>query len=154
MSDKRFEIQGLDEALEELKFYPEKINSVTKKALKTAVQPVLKDIKSLAPSRSFARLVKYKLVKGGIKIGYFGSKTEGARGDEPPTWFKIYWNNYGTMDNRWKGHTFQQPVKKKSQGKSGVRFKLFFERATDKKENVVYNNFVKAVESEIEKLKK
>ena len=58
------------------------------------------------------------------------------------------------MDNRWKKHQFPQPVKKQSQGKSGVRFKLFFERATDKKENVVYNNFINAVESEIDKLKK
>ncbi len=149
-------IEGVDEALKVLNDYPSKINSVVRRSLRVAVKPVITSLKSQAPNSSFKKLVKYQFAKADIptiKFGFFSKEVRNDDSKKGLEWFKVYWNNYGTMWSRWKGHTFKTSVKAKNKDRIGVRFKLFFEKATSGKETIVYSEFQKAITTEANKLK-
>lgn len=150
------EIEGYEEALDTLEKYPNKINTIVKSAMRKAISPVLSDMKAKTSHHSFSKMVKYKFIKGtnpSIKFGFFGNKEGGERIGDVPNWFKAYWSNYGTLTRRYKGHTFVNPVKSKSKRIiGGVSPKLFFERATEGKDQAIYNDFVKNLQDGVAKL--
>lgn len=148
-------LEGIEECLQTLEAYPSKVNSVVKKALKSAVTPTLNEMKAFAHPK-FRKIVKYKLMKGSnpaIKFGFFGTKGETSEGENVPTWFKAYWKNYGTLDSRFKGHTFERARKTKTKDwTGGVRPVLFFERSVVGKETAIYQRFQQNLEQEVTKL--
>lgn len=150
-------IEGVDEAIQTLKEYPTKINSVIKTSMRKAIAPVIKDIKAGTPHSSFRKLVKSKFIRDTaitIKFGFFGNKSGGGRTDVP-AWFKAYWSNYGTLGGRFKPHTFDYPIKARSKNvRGGIRPKLFLEQAVQGKEQQIYNDFTKNLIEGADKLDK
>jgi len=148
-------LEGIEESLKILEAYPNKINSVVKKALKNAVDPTINEMKSFAHPK-FRKIVKYKFMKGrnpAIKFGFFGTKGETSEGENVPTWFKAYWKNYGTLDRRFAGHKFERERKLKTKNwTGGVKPVLFFERSVVGKEATIYQRFQQNLALETEKL--
>lgn len=148
-------LSGVDEALSTLEQYPNKINSVVKKALKASVNPTIESMKSYAHPK-FRKIVKYKLMRGRnplIKFGFFGKKGEFPNGKNVPTWFKAYWKNYGTLDYRFSGHSFERKRKAlTAKWTGGVKPVLFFERSVAGHEEEIFNRFKESILQEVEKI--
>lgn len=146
-------ITGGKTAEEILRDYPNKINAVTKKALRAAVKGPVKDIKA-GLKGSLKKKVKAKFIKDGgkqtILFGVLGKKGEG---DRDLDWFKIYWKNYGTLTKRYSGHKFENPRKKiTANWRGGASPTLNFDRATAGKEEIMSKIFVDELLKEAKKL--
>lgn len=135
-------ISGLDDCLKCFENAPENVVKVTRKALRDASKASSRTLRGRLPKR-WRALVKYKVVrtmKGNLNavFGLFnGKQTQGHQnpsGAPIADWFKAYWINYGTLDNRDPNHQFQRPVKhretaaaKRRRNTEGIRPRNFFE---------------------------
>lgn len=112
-------ISGLDDCLKVFDNAPENLLKISRQALKDASKVSARTVKSRIPKR-WNRLVRYKVVKtanGKLNavFGLFNNRQ--AQGHQNPSgaqiadWFKAYWINYGTLENRDPSHHFKNPVK-------------------------------------------
>ena len=91
--------------------YPEKMLNLTKKSMRSAASESAKIIKRAGNPR-FASLVGYKVASGKLSgdlsaaVGYFRSRQKEK--SDVDDWFKAYWSEYGTLENRYAGHRFQR----------------------------------------------
>jgi len=145
-------VEGLDDCLKALDRLPENALRMTEAALKEAAQPVAKKIRSGMPSE-FRRLIKAKVIKAERRlngnstaiIGAFKRRRQDER--EVNDWFKMYWQNYGTLTHRNPGHEFVFPIKKGKRRRNNVGqpHKDFFEAAANGWDQLMYNNFIAAI---------
>ena len=121
--------------------------------MREAAQPVAKKIRAGMP-KEFRRLIKTKLIKAERRITGNSTVIVGAfkgkkvSDDQVPDWFKMYWQNYGTLTHRDPGHEFVYPVKKNSRRRRnnvGQPHKNFFDDAIRGWEQMMYDNFVAAM---------
>jgi len=110
-------IEGIDQALRAFQNAPEKMDKILLTAMRAACKPVAKEIRGNTPKR-FQKLVKYKVKATRSScveawIGLFNNKQQqGSQGKtKVDDWFKFYWQNYGTLNNRDPRHHFKNPVK-------------------------------------------
>ena len=143
MKDNKVILKGFDDVLRLLNDYPNEINKIAKAALRKAIAPLVKDIKSNNPIKGVK--IKMKPLKGmnpSLKFGYFGEVGSGDRLAISP-WFKAYFLNYGTLKRRHPSHLFQNKVRfRKTKQRDGIRPRLFFDKAVEGKEQQVYDRFV------------
>ncbi|WP_270487822.1 HK97 gp10 family phage protein [Butyricimonas synergistica] len=143
MKDNKVILKGFDDVLRLLNDYPNEINKIAKAALRKAIAPLVKNIKSVNPIKGSK--IKIKPLKGmnpGLKFGYFGEVGNGNRLAISP-WFKAYFLNYGTLKRRHPNHEFSNPVRfRKTKQRAGIRPRLFFEKSVEGKEQQVYDRFV------------
>ena len=91
--------------------YPEKMLKLTKKSMRSAASESAKIIRR-AGNQRFASLVGYKVASGKLSgdlsaaVGYFRSRQREK--SDVDDWFKAYWSEYGTLENRYAGHRFQR----------------------------------------------
>lgn len=91
--------------------YPEKMLKLTKKSMRSAASESAKIIRR-AGNQRFASLVGYKVASGKLSgdlsaaVGYFRSRQKEK--SDVDDWFKAYWSEYGTLENRYAGHRFQR----------------------------------------------
>lgn len=91
--------------------YPEKMLKLTKKSMRSAASESAKIIRR-AGNQRFASLVGYKIASGKLSgdlsaaVGYFRSRQKEK--SDVDDWFKAYWSEYGTLENRYAGHRFQR----------------------------------------------
>lgn len=91
--------------------YPEKMLKLTKKSMRSAASESAKIIRRAGNPR-FASLVGYKVASGKLSgdlsaaVGYFRSRQKEK--SDVDDWFKAYWSEYGTLENRYAGHRFQR----------------------------------------------
>ena len=91
--------------------YPEKMLNLTKKSMRSAASESAKIIRR-AGNQRFASLVGYKVASGKLSgdlsaaVGYFRSRQKEK--SDVDDWFKAYWSEYGTLENRYAGHRFQR----------------------------------------------
>ena len=91
--------------------YPEKMLNLTKKSMRSAASESAKIIRRAGNPR-FASLVGYKVASGKFSgdlsaaVGYFRSRQKEK--SDVDDWFKAYWSEYGTLENRYAGHRFQR----------------------------------------------
>ena len=91
--------------------YPEKMLKLTKKSMRSAAAESAKIIRRAGNPR-FASLVGYKVASGKLSgdlsaaVGYFRSRQKEK--SDVDDWFKAYWSEYGTLENRYAGHRFQR----------------------------------------------
>ena len=91
--------------------YPEKMLKLTKKSMRSAASESSKIIRRAGNPR-FASLVGYKVASGKLSgdlsaaVGYFRSRQKEK--SDVDDWFKAYWSEYGTLENRYAGHRFQR----------------------------------------------
>ena len=91
--------------------YPEKMLTLTKKSMRSAASESAKIIRR-AGNQRFASLVGYKVASGKLSgdlsaaVGYFRSRQKEK--SDVDDWFKAYWSEYGTLENRYAGHRFQR----------------------------------------------
>ena len=91
--------------------YPDKMLKLTKKSMRSAASESAKIIRSTGNPR-FASLVGYKVASGKLSgdlsaaVGYFRSRQKEK--SDVDDWFKAYWSEYGTLENRYAGHRFQR----------------------------------------------
>lgn len=138
-------ISGLDDCLNFFDNAPENLMKVSRKAMRDASRATSKELRSKIPKR-WRHLVKYRVVrtwkKGNLNavFGLFnGKQTQGHQnpnGSEIPDWFKAYWLNYGTLENRDPEHQFDRPVKhrktaaaQRRKSSTGIKPRKFFEAA-------------------------
>ena len=90
--------------------YPDKMLKLTKKSMRSAASESAKIIRR-AGNQRFASLVGYKVASGKLSgdlsaaVGYFRSRQKEK--SDVDDWFKAYWSEYGTLENRYAGHRFQ-----------------------------------------------
>lgn len=91
--------------------YPDKMLKLTKKGMRSAASESAKIIRRAGNPR-FASLVGYKVASGKLSgdlsaaVGYFRSRQKEK--SDVDDWFKAYWSEYGTLENRYAGHRFQR----------------------------------------------
>lgn len=91
--------------------YPDKMLKLTKKSMRSAASESAKIIRR-AGNQRFASLVGYKVASGKLSgdlsaaVGYFRSRQKEK--SDVDDWFKAYWSEYGTLENRYAGHRFQR----------------------------------------------
>lgn len=154
-------IEGLDECLKALDRLPENALRMTEAALKEAAQPVAKKIRSGMPP-IFRKLIKAKVIKAERRmngnstaiIGAFKRRRQDER--EVNDWFKMYWQNYGTLSHRDPGHEFVYPIKKgrRRRNNVGQDHQNFFEAAAEGWFQMMYSNFIAALKKRDKELLK
>lgn len=145
-------VEGLDDCLRSLDRLPQNGLKITEAALKEAAQPVAKKIRSGMPTR-FRNLIKAKVIKAERRmngnstaiVGAFKRRKQGDK--EVNDWFKMYWQNYGTLKHRNPGHEFVYPIKKgkRRRNNEGQQHQDFFEAAAQGWDQMMYNNFIAAL---------
>ena len=91
--------------------YPDKMLKLTKKSMRSAASESAKIIRRAGNPR-FDSLVGYKVASGKLSgdlsaaVGYFRSRQKEK--SDVDDWFKAYWSEYGTLENRYAGHRFQR----------------------------------------------
>ena len=94
-----------------MKRYPDKMLKLTKKSMRSAASESAKIIRKAGNPR-FTSLVGYKVASGKLSgdlsaaVGYFRSRQKEK--SDVDDWFKAYWSEYGTLENRYAGHRFQR----------------------------------------------
>jgi len=111
--------------------YPEKMLNLTKKSMRSAASESAKIIRRAGNPR-FASLVGYKVASGKLSgdlsaaVGYFRSRQKEK--SDVDDWFKAYWSEYGTLENRYAGHRFQRRRAARSRHfRGGIMPRLLYE---------------------------
>ena len=111
--------------------YPEKMLKLTKKSMRSAASESAKIIRRAGNPR-FASLVGYKVASGKLSgdlsaaVGYFRSRRKEK--SDVDDWFKAYWSEYGTLENRYAGHRFQRRRAARSRHfRGGIMPRLLYE---------------------------
>ena len=96
-----------------------------------AARPFVKQLRGLTPSAT-GETKKSIGIKAGRSAEYPSIQVGFRGGKYMPTWFKAYWNNYGTLANRDPQHSFVRGRKSKTATRQGgIRAKRFVEQAWD-----------------------
>ena len=111
--------------------YPDKMLKLTKKSMRSAASESAKIIRRAGNPR-FASLVGYKVASGKLSgdlsaaVGYFRSRQKEK--SDVDDWFKAYWSEYGTLENRYAGHKFQRRRAARSRHfRGGIMPRLLYE---------------------------
>ena len=139
--------------------YPEKMLKLTKKSMRSAASESAKIIRRAGNPR-FASLVGYKVASGKLSgdlsaaVGYFRSRQKEK--SDVDDWFKAYWSEYGTLENRYAGHRFQRRRAARSRHfRGGIMPRLLYEGcksdAVDAYQRRLEKEMVKNFEKEFEK---
>ena len=111
--------------------YPEKMLKLTKKSMRSAASESAKIIRKAGNPR-FTSLVGYKVASGKLSgdlsaaVGYFRSRQKEK--SDVDDWFKAYWSEYGTLENRYAGHRFQRRRAARSRHfRGGIMPRLLYE---------------------------
>ena len=114
-----------------MKRYPDKMLKLTKKSMRSAASESAKIIRR-AGNPKFASLVGYKVASGKLSgdlsaaVGYFRSRQKEK--SDVDDWFKAYWSEYGTLENRYAGHRFQRRRAARSRHfRGGIMPRLLYE---------------------------
>lgn len=152
---KAIKIEGVEDCLRMFDKAPENVLKISKKAMREASKATAKHMRQGIPKR-WRRMVKYKIMdnngKVSARIGLYNGHQVG--GHQPASgktfdWFKAYWANYGTLENRDPSHDFQYKIKKnaKRRNNKGQPAQRFFEAAAQQWDAV----FVKEFETQVVK---
>ena len=139
--------------------YPEKMLNLTKKSMRSAASESAKIIRRAGNPR-FASLVGYKVASGKLSgdlsaaVGYFRSRQKEK--SDVDDWFKAYWSEYGTLENRYAGHKFQRRRAARSRHfRGGIMPRLQYEGcksdAVDAYQTRLEKEMVKNFEKEFKK---
>ena len=139
--------------------YPEKMLNLTKKSMRSAASESAKIIRRAGNPR-FASLVGYKVASGKLSgdlsaaVGYFRSRQKEK--SDVDDWFKAYWSEYGTLENRYAGHRFQRRRAARSRHfRGGIMPRLQYEGcksdAVDAYQRRLEKEMVKNFEKEFKK---
>ena len=139
--------------------YPDKMLNLTKKSMRSAASESAKIIRRAGNPR-FASLVSYKVASGKLSgdlsaaVGYFRSRQKEK--SDVDDWFKAYWSEYGTLENRYAGHRFQRRRAARSRHfRGGIMPRLLYEGcksdAVDAYQRRLEKEMVKNFEKEFEK---
>lgn len=161
------EVTGLDEAIRAMDRAPETLGRIARKAMGAGARSAATELRRTSPAR-WRRLVKGKVSrthegKLNAGVGYFFNGQTGGhqnRGGKPVfDWFKAYWANYGTLENRDPGHTFQKPVRpaksaigRRRRNRRGQKPQHFFERGLPGVPPAFEKGFIKSLEKQNDKL--
>ena len=111
-----------------------------------AARPFTKVLRSNTPTQTGETRKSIKVIaqRGiGVAVGFSG------KSQYMPGYFKAYWSNYGTLDNRNTAHSFVKPRKGKSASWSGgVRATGFVEDSWEQTKNTVETTIVKELQNE------
>ena len=139
--------------------YPEKMLKLAKKSMRSAASESAKIIRR-AGNPKFASLVGYKVASGKLSgdlsaaVGYFRSRQKEK--SDVDDWFKAYWSEYGTLENRYAGHRFQRRRAARSRHfRGGIMPRLQYEGcksdAVDAYQTRLEKEMVKNFEKEFKK---
>lgn len=142
-----------------MRSYPEKMLNLTKKSMRSAASESAKIIRRAGNPR-FASLVGYKVASGKLSgdlsaaVGYFRSRQKEK--SDVDDWFKAYWSEYGTLENRYAGHRFQRRRAARSRHfRGGIMPRLQYEGcksdAVDAYQTRLEKEMVKNFEKEFKK---
>ena len=142
-----------------MKRYPDKMLKLTKKSMRSAASESAKIIRKAGNPR-FTSLVGYKVASGKLSgdlsaaVGYFRSRQKEK--SDVDDWFKAYWSEYGTLENRYAGHRFQRRRAARSRHfRGGIMPRLLYEGcksdAVEAYQRRLENEIVKNFEKEFKK---
>lgn len=139
--------------------YPDKMLKLTKKSMRSAASESAKIIRRAGNPR-FASLVGYKVASGKLSgdlsaaVGYFRNRQK--QKSYIDDWFKAYWSEYGTLENRYAGHRFRGRRAARSRHfRGGIMPRLLYEGcksdAVDAYQRRLEKEMVKNFEKEFKK---
>lgn len=151
-------IEGTKEACDFLAAYPRETKRIVSNALRYAVNPVAKKVKSAVPFPKWQSLVKVKAKESKLSGRVYAvagmldngqATTQGGIHD----WYKAYWYNYGTLQRRDPSHKYDRaPRGKKSRNKLGQYPSNYYDKAVEGMDVDLTNRFLKSIERQHEKL--
>ncbi|MBR5979434.1 MAG: hypothetical protein IK029_01430 [Oscillospiraceae bacterium] len=159
-------IEGTKEACAFLEAYPKETKKIISKALRYAVNPVAKKVKSAVPYPKWQTLVRVKANESKVTgrlyavAGMLDNGQSSVKGGITD-WFKAYWMNYGTLQRRDHAHKFVRgPRGKNSRNKMGQpnpkgkaqQYYHFYDKAVDGMDVDLTNRFLKSIERQHEQL--
>lgn len=161
MSSSRFTLTGTENLKQIFKEFPEggyrkPINA----AFRKAAAPVKAAMISNLPTnlKGLSKSIKLKSSRASkgepsLAVGVFSNGTyRNKRGIDWNPWIIAEWSNYGTMANRYSGHSFKTPRRSKtSDSKGGIKPQLFIEKAWDQTASQAQGIFEETVDKEITK---
>lgn len=167
MSADGITISGLEDVTKWLDGLPKAAFEASKKAGREAGRATVKQMKRAIPSR-WHKLLKAKVIRtrsGKVNIG-MGLWAHGGRANNNDDktrmdWFKSYWSNYGTLENRDPGHKFQSKIKPQStsaaknrRNRHGQPAQNFFEDAIVGWEETYVRVFAESLKKQEEQMNK
>lgn len=159
-------VEGVSRVLRSLDQAPSNLMKIAKNALKAGAKATASQIKSGVPDR-WSGLTKTKVGKTfrGELYASAGLRSKGHRTEQNKTevddWFKAYWANYGTLENRDPNHRFANPVRRmtsavaqRRRNRRGQKAQNFFERAVSGWDSTFMEAFEKSIEKQKDKILK
>jgi len=148
-------IEGIERMERDLQQFPINADKVVAKAMRKGGNAAAKVIRQKAPSW-FRPVVGSKVYTKGhgatCMVGLFlGKEKKNIESDDDyiPIWWKAYWSNYGTLENRDPGHQFSRRRKNKTKDwKGGIKPQHWFEKIQHSGDDI----FVIMMEKEYDKL--
>ena len=141
-------VENLDQIFEKL---PQKYaKKPVIAAMKKGASIFTKDLRLNTPKKSG---VTRRAI--GVKAGKGTTITVGFRtgGSYMPAWFKAYWSNYGTLENRDSSHSFVKGRLPKSRSwNGGIRPLRFVEASWNRTQGRVEKTIMDNLKSETDKL--
>jgi len=147
-------IEGIEQMERDLSQFPINADKVVNAAMRKGGSAVAKAIRPGVPS-AFRHVVGSKVYTKGsgatCMVGLFlGKERKSSSGNNGiPAFYKAYWQNYGTLENRDATHKFDRKRRDASANwKGGIRPRHWFEKASEGKESV----YVSAMSKEYDRL--
>lgn len=160
MKSAAFAIDGTENLKTIFRDLPEKgYRQPVVKAFRKAAKPVADAMARNLPSslKALKKIIKTKAGKGKsitLSVGFTGgiSKFVNKRGQNWDPYQLAYWFNYGTLANRFSGHSFKTPRRRKTSSyQGGIKAGLFVERAVDESMPAAQKIFETEFDKEITK---
>lgn len=161
------QIEGLREALAAFDHAPRNMMKVVKTAMRAGANATGKQLKAGVPSRwSDLTKTKVKTDYRGDTYARIGLRSKDRRQDQEqkgkvPDWFKAYYANYGTLENRDPSHRFANPVRRNTsavarrrRNNRGQKPQRFFERAITGWETTFERAFSASIQKQKDKILK
>lgn len=150
-------IEGTKEACDFLARYPDECKKIILRALRDAVKPITKKVRSAVPVARWKKLVRVKAKesrKSGRLYAVAGMLDNGqVEKGNIREWTKAYFLNYGTLQRRDRSHEFDYaPRGKNSRNKMGITPRNFYDKAVTGLDGDVTDLFLKSVEKQHERL--
>lgn len=157
--DARVAIRGAEEYDALMKAFPDRAAKAALKAMRTAAQQTARTAKAPVP-RSFRSIVKGIAKDSRSRrghdfyavVGLVAPHRSSGGSDRYWKWIRAYWQNYGTLANRKRGHGFTAPRKRGTQDwKGGIEPRLFWDTQEERLVSEYGERLRKTYMEEIEK---
>lgn len=162
----RVKVEGVPQLMRAFDQAPANLMKIARTAMRAGAKATATQIRTGVPGQ-WSGLTKAKVGKTyrGELYASAGLRSKGHRteqsGKEVDDWFKAYWANYGTLENRDPNHRFANPVRRSTtavalrrRNRRGQKAQNFFENAIRGWDDTFMRAFTESIEKQKDKILK